>query len=112
MSVTMAGRRLLTRRTSWGGIVKYVVIGRLAPGVENSRKALEVYLKAGLPQGTEAIYAATDGKTFINIVESDEPDIVASYTYAPFFEEQKVMPVVAIDETWLQAIQTAQATWD
>jgi hypothetical protein len=92
--------------------VKYVVISRIAPGVENSRKALEVFLKAGLPQGTEAIYAASDGKTFINILESDTPDIVTSYTYAPFFEEQKIFTVVPADEAWLQAIQTAQATWD
>ena len=92
--------------------MKFVVISRLAPGVENARKALEVYLKAGLPQGTEAIYAATDGKTFINIVESNAPDMVASYTYAPFFDETKVIPVTAVDETWLQAIQTAQASWD
>ena len=92
--------------------MKFIVISRLAPGVENSRKALEVYLKAGLPQGTEAIYAASDGKTFINVVESDTPDIVASYTYAPFFEETRVIPVVAVDETWLQSIQTAQANWD
>jgi hypothetical protein len=92
--------------------VKFIVISRLAPGVENSRKALEVYLKAGLPQGTEAIYAGSDGKTFINIVESDSPDIVASYTYAPFFEATQVIPVIAVDETWLQSIQTAQANWD
>ena len=91
--------------------MKYVVISRLAPGLENSRKALEVYLKAGLPEGTEAIYAASDGKTFINIVESDSPDMVASYTYAPFFEDQQTIPVVAVDEAWLQAIQTAQANW-
>jgi hypothetical protein len=58
-----------------GGVVKYVVISRVAPGVENARKALPVYLKAGLAQGTEAIYAATDGKTFISIVEEDTPDM-------------------------------------
>jgi len=92
--------------------VKFVVISRLAPGVENSRKALQVYLTAGLPQGTEAIYAASDGKTFINIVESDTPDMVASSTYAPFFDKSEVFPVVAVDETWLQAIQAAQANWD
>jgi hypothetical protein len=94
--------------------MKYVVISRLAPGVENSSKALAVYMKAGLPQGTEAIYAATDGKTYINILETgegDTPDLVASFTYAPFFEETKVIPVVAVDETWLQAVQAAQANW-
>src|SRR5215467_13240647 len=47
--------------------MKYVVISRLAPGVENARKVLQVFLKAGLPEGTEAAYAATDGKTFITI---------------------------------------------
>ena len=92
--------------------MKFVVISRLAPGVENSRKALEVFLKAGLPQGTEATYAASDGKTFINIVESDTPDMVASSTYAPFFDKSEVFPVVAVDETWLHAIQAAQANWD
>ena len=79
--------------------------------MENSRKALEVFLKAGLPQGTEATYAASDGKTFINIVESDTPDMVASSTYAPFWDKSEVFPVVAVDETWLQAIQAAQANW-
>jgi hypothetical protein len=91
--------------------MKYVVISRLAPGMENSRKALEVYLSAGLPEGTQAIYAASDGKTFINIVESDVPDYVAAATYAPFFEKTTVIPVIAVDEGWLQSIRTAQANW-
>ena len=55
--------------------MKFVVISRLAPGVENTRKALEVFLKAGLSPGAEATYAAGDGKTFINIIESDTPDM-------------------------------------
>jgi len=91
--------------------MKFVVISRLAPGVENSRKALEVFLKAGLSEGTEATYAASDGKTFINIIESDTPDMVISATYAPFFEQQEVLSVVAADEAWLQAMQAAQANW-
>jgi len=91
--------------------MKYVVISRLAPGVENSRKALEVFLKAGLPQGTQATYAGSDGKTFITILESDTPDTVAAATYAPFWVESTVIPVVDVDETWLQAIQAAQANW-
>jgi hypothetical protein len=90
------------------GVVKFVVISR----VENTRKALEVFLKAGLGPGTEATYAAGDGKTFINIIESDTPDMVTSSTYAPFFEMQEVFAVVPVDETWLQAIQAAQANWD
>jgi hypothetical protein len=91
--------------------MKYVVISRLAPGVENSRKALEVFTKVGLPSGTEATWAATDGKTFINLVETDAPDMTASGTYAPFFEETTVIPVVPVDGAWMEAIQAAQANW-
>ena len=93
--------------------MKYVVISRLAPGVENARKVLQVFLKAGLPEGTEAAYAATDGKTFITIVEGADPvDMTPAATYAPFWEDSKIIPVVAADETWLQAVQAAQANWD
>ena len=91
--------------------MKYVVISRLAPGVENARKALEVFQKAGLPPGTEETWAAVDGKTFINIVDTDVPDIAASATYAPFFEETTTIPVVMLDDAWMKAIQAAQANW-
>jgi hypothetical protein len=91
--------------------VKYVVISRLAPGVDNARKALEVFMKAGLPPGTEATWAGTDGKTFINVVETDAPDMAAAATYAPFFEQTTVIPVVALDEAWMNAIQAAQDNW-
>jgi hypothetical protein len=76
-----------------------------------NRKALEVFTKAGLPPGTEATWAATDGKTFINIVETDAPDMTASATYVSFFEESTVIPVVALDDAWINAIQAAQANW-
>jgi hypothetical protein len=91
--------------------VKYVVISKLAPGVDNSRSALAVFMKAGLAPGTEATWAGTDGKTFINIVETDSPDIVTAATYAPYFEQTTVIPVVAVDGAWLEAIQAAQANW-
>jgi Domain of unknown function (DUF3303) len=91
--------------------MKYVVISRLAPGVDNARKALEVFVKAGLPSGTEATWAGTDGKTFINIVETDAPDLTASATYAPFFEETSVIPVVPVDDAWMSAIEAAQSNW-
>jgi hypothetical protein len=90
--------------------VKFIAIGRLAPGVENGLKSLQVFLKAGLPEGTQATYAAADGKTFIYIFESDAPDMVASYTYSPFYEEFQIFPVVDVDEKWLQAAQAAQAS--
>ena len=91
--------------------MKYVVISKLLPGVDNSRKALEVFMKAGVGAGTEATFAGTDGKTFINIIETDAPDMVTSATYAPYFESTTVIPVVAVDAAWLDAIQTAQANW-
>ena len=91
--------------------MKFIVISRLAPGVDNARKALEVFQKAGLPPGAEATWAATDGKTFINIVESDAYDITTSATYAPFFEETTVMQVVPVDGAWMEAIQAAQSNW-
>lgn len=92
--------------------MKYVVISKLAPGVDNARKALEVFTKAGLPPETESTWAGTDGKTFINIVETDAPDMATSATYAPFFEETNVIPVVAVDGAWMEALQAAQSNWD
>jgi len=70
-----------------------------------------VFTKSGLPPGTETTWAAVDGKTFINIVDTDLPDIQAASTYAPFFEETTVIPVVALDDAWMQAIQAAQSNW-
>ncbi len=92
--------------------MKYIVISRLAPGVDNARKALEVFTKAGVGPGTEATWAGVDGKTFINIVEADVPDMTISSTYAPLFEDVTVIPVVAVDGTWMEAIQAAQSNWD
>ena len=91
--------------------MKYVVISRLAPGIDNARKALEVYGKAGLPPGTESSWAGTDGKTFVSIVEQDVPDMATSATYAPFFEETTVIPVAPLDDAWMEAIQAAQGNW-
>ena len=92
--------------------MKYMVISRLAPGIENARKALEVFMKAGLPPGTEATWAGADGKTFINIVETNDPDMMAASTFAPFFEKSTVIPIVPLDDKWMEAIQAAQANWD
>jgi hypothetical protein len=92
--------------------MKYVAIFRLAPGVENARKSLEVFMKAGSAQGTQALYASGDGKTFVVIIESDTIDMVSSYTYAPFWESSTVIPVVDVDDAWLQAIHAAMANWD
>ena len=91
--------------------MKYIVISKVAPGVDNTRKALEVYGKVGLPTGTEATWAGTDGKTFVNIVESDVPDMTTPATYAPFFEEVTVIPVVPVDDAWMKVAQTAESNW-
>jgi hypothetical protein len=91
--------------------MKYVVISRLAPGIDNARKALEVFQKAGLPAGTESTWAAVDGKTFISIVETDEPDLATSATYAPFFEETTTIPVAPLDDAWMKSILAAQENW-
>ena len=55
--------------------MKYVVISRLAPGVDNAQAALATFMKVGVGDGTEATYAVADGKTFINIIENDSPDM-------------------------------------
>ena len=64
-----------------------------------------------MPPGTEATWAATDGKTFITVIDTDSPDMTTSATYAPFFEETSVIPVVALDDAWMNAIQAAQSNW-
>lgn len=87
--------------------MKYISISRLAPGVDNVKQAFEVFGKVGAADGTQGLYASTDGKTFINIIESDEPEMVISATYAPFFESTTVFPVVDMDEAWLTAMTTA-----
>jgi hypothetical protein len=92
--------------------VKYVVISRLAPGVDNAQAALATFMKVGVGPGTEATYAVADGKTFINIVEQDTPDVTVASSYAPFFESTVIYPVVPVDATWLEAIEAARANWE
>jgi hypothetical protein len=91
--------------------VKYVVISKLAPGVDNATRALQAYAKAGLPPGTESTWAGVDGKTFITVVDTDAPDMATSATYAPFMDDVTVIPVVAVDDAWMTSIQAAQANW-
>ncbi len=91
--------------------MKYVVISKLNPGIDNAKRALEVFTAVGTAPGTEALLAGTDGKTFINIVDSDEPDLATAMTYAPFFESVNVIPVVPVDDAWTAAIQKAVSAW-
>ena len=92
--------------------MKYVVISRLAPGVDNVQAALATFMKVGVGDDTEATYAVADGKTFINIIENDSPDMTLASSYAPFFESTVIYPVVAVDAAWLESIQAARANWE
>jgi len=87
--------------------MKYVSIVRLAPGVDNVKKAFEIFGKHGTTEGTEVLYAGVDGKTFVTISESDDPDLAGTATYAPFFESSTVIPVVNVDDAWMTAMITA-----
>ncbi len=89
--------------------MKYISIVRLAPGVDNVKRAFEVFGTIGTAEGTQALYASTDGKTFVNLIEADEPDMVNTATYAPFFESVEVIPVVDVDDAWMTAMVTAIA---
>ena len=91
--------------------MKYVTIFKLAPGTDKARKALEVFGKVGVPDGTEATWAAADGKTFITVVETDNPDMTVASTYAPFFEETTIFPVVPLDDAWLESQRAAELNW-
>ena len=91
--------------------MKYVVISKLLPGVDTAKHAFAVFGKVGLGEGTIATYAGTDGKTFINILETDSVDMTVSATYAPFFESTTVIPVVDIDGDWIKAVETAIGNW-
>jgi len=71
----------------------------------------EGQLGVNATRGPTPVWASTDGKTFINIVESDAPDMAASSTYAPFFEATQVFQVVAVEDASMQAIQAAQSNW-
>lgn len=87
--------------------MKYVSIVRLAPGVDNVRQAFETFGKHGNVEGTQQLYAGTDGKTFVSISESDSPDMAGIATYAPFFESTTIIPVVDVDDAWTNAMVTA-----
>ena len=87
--------------------MKFVTIVRLAPGVESVQQAFEVFGKVGPVGGTQQLYAASDGKTFITVSENDELDIGGAATYAPFFESSVTYPVVDVDDAWIEAMGKA-----
>jgi hypothetical protein len=92
--------------------MKYLVIAKLAPGVDNARSSFAAFQKVGLPPGTESSWAAADGKTFITITESDgPPDMANTMTFAPYLEDSQVIPLVPLDDAWIKAVEAAQANW-
>ena len=92
--------------------MRYVVISRLAPGDgQRCARHSRCSRRPAWPREPLSTWAGTDGKTFINVVESDAPDTKTAATYAPFFDQVTVIPVVDLDGAWLEAIQAAQSTW-
>ena len=89
--------------------MKYVSIVRLAPGVDNVKRAFEIFGQHGTTEGTEVLYAGIDGKTFVTIAEAENPDLAGASTYAPFFESSTTIPVVDVDDTWMEAMVQAIA---
>jgi len=87
--------------------MKFVTVMRLAPGVENVKQAFDVFGKVGSAEGTQALYAGTDGKTFVSLTDSDDPDLATVATYAPFWESITVIPVVDVDDAWMNAMVKA-----
>jgi hypothetical protein len=87
--------------------MKYITTLRLAPGVKNVKRAFEVFGRVGNAAGMHALYAGIDGKTFITIIETDDPDMVTAATYAPFFESVTVVPVVDVDDAWMNNMAAA-----
>jgi len=88
--------------------MKYIITARIAPGVENSKAAFDMFGKVGAPDNMEALYAAADGKTFIGIVNGD-PNITNSLTYAPFYDDVTVHAIVDLDDAWMAAATAAMA---
>src|SRR5262245_16696046 len=60
-------------------------IGAGEKWAENARKALEVYLYAGLRKGPRRSTPPRTVRRSSTSSRATAPDIVASYTYAPFF---------------------------
>lgn len=92
--------------------MKYITTLRLAPGVENVKHAFEVFGRVGNAAGMQSLYAGVDGKTFITVIETDDPDMVTAATYAPFFESVTVVPVVDVNDAWMIDMATAIGNLD
>jgi hypothetical protein len=69
--------------------MKYVVTSGLKPVVENAKKAFEVFQKTGPARGTEALLAGYDGKTFVAIIDTDNPGMAVTSNYPRFWNRPR-----------------------
>ncbi len=89
--------------------MKYVVISHLVPGIDNQLQGFKIFSEVGPPPGAEAVWAGVDGKTIIVVI--DEPNLEQTLTYGPFFQDVTVIPVVDLDDAYVQTLQTAHEHW-
>lgn len=88
--------------------MKYISILRMHPGTELQAEALKTFLAHGPVEGTEWLLASTSSKIYISLGSADTPDIAGLATYAPFFDVETI-PVVDVDEAWVNAMQESQS---
>lgn len=88
--------------------MKYVNIFRQASGADTIQASWEMFQKLGLPDNAEKAYAAADGKTYV-IITDGVVDATQVLSFAPFFEEMTVLPVVEIDDAWAGSAAAAIA---
>ena len=87
--------------------MKQITILRMRPGAETQAKALELFLTHGTTRETEWVMASANSQTYISLGDiNDDPDLTGIATYAPYFDMEAI-PVVAVDDTWVAAMQEA-----
>lgn len=93
--------------------MKYVIFGTTKADTATSRETMEVFLSVGPIEGTTALMAGLDGRTFVSIIDTDDPSLLhkGNATYQPYFDEFRVIPVRDMDEAVIADIQEAQANW-
>jgi hypothetical protein len=93
--------------------MKYVIFGTTKPDTASNREILDVFLSVGQIEGTSALLAGLDGRTFVVTIDTDDPSTLhkGALTYHPYFDEYRVIPVRDVDEAAIADIQEAQTNW-
>jgi hypothetical protein len=93
--------------------MKYVVIAKSNSNQATSREAMSVFAEQGVAEGTVALTAGLDGRTIMNIVETDDPAGLhnVTVTYSPYFDDFQVIPVLDVDDATVASILDAQGNW-